>query len=114
MKTYLFILALLCLGFIHSSGEGCYQISEENLSKETCNNALNEYEKKEGYEKCCYIKCKIGGNENKYCERFTKYQFEHLNFKDVKYQCGSDDGFNIECDSNYFKLSLLSLIFLFF
>ena len=113
MKTCLFILALLCLGFIHSSGEGCSLISYENSSKETCNNALSEYEKKEGYEKCCYIRCKRGENEHKRCESFTKYQFEHINFKDAKYDCGSED-FNIECDSNYFKLSLLSLIFLFF
>ena len=114
MQTYLFILTLLCLGFIHSSGEGCYRISYENPSKETCNNALSEDEKKYGNEKCCYMKCKINGKEKESCESFTKYQFEHLNFKDLKYECGSDDGFSIECDSNYFKLSLLSLIFLFF
>lgn len=113
MKTYLFILALSCLGFIHSSGEGCDGDYLENVSKETCNNALSEYEKKGGYEKCCYMRCKIGEYEGKSCLRLTKYQFEHLNFKDMKFECGSED-FNIECDSNYFKLSLLSLIFLFF
>ena len=115
MEIYLFILALLCLGFIHSFGEGWndYNSLSIEITKEGCNNAISEDEKKEGYEKYFYIRWKRGENENKYCESYTGCRFEHLYFKDLKYYCGSED-FNIECGSNYFKLSLLSLMFLFF
>ena len=114
MKAYQILIFLLCLIFIHSIEEltegGC--TSNIPASKEKCINGLSDSEKKSG-KICCYFRSKLE-HETERCLLLNKYQFEHLadviDFIKLEEKTGD---LNIECGSTYFKLGLLSLIFLF-
>ena len=116
MKSFLFIfiLFLLNLSNVISDGEGCTTIKSDEASKDKCNKALSDTDKKY-YEKCCYVAYKTDGQdtEAKGCQLFTKYKFEHV--KDVikQNQFQVSGTYVLECKANYIKYSLLSLALLF-
>ena len=114
MKIYQVLLILLCINYIYSVTVDCRRV--ENPSKETCNAGLSEEDKERGYKYCCFVRYKeLGDNEEKTeCEPITEYQYKNID-EYVKFyklfEIKSDD-FNIECGSNFFKFSFLSLILL--
>lgn len=110
---FIFIISLLSISNIQSKEEGCGKITSD-FSKEKCNDALNEDDKK-NYEKCCFVKYKKTptSEEIKGCQLLTKYQFEHVKdvIKATQYQYSNT--YTLECKAYYIKFSLLSLALLF-
>ena len=114
MKGYQVLLALLCINYIYSVTLRCAY--NENASKETCNAGLSDDDKNDGYMYCCYLRYKIytEQKEEKRCKPVTEFQYKNIDYllKYIKiFELGSDD-INLECGSNFFKFSFLSLILL--
>jgi len=114
MKGYLVLLALLCINYVYPVTLRCDY--NENPSKETCNAGLSDDDKNEGYMYCCYIRYKRikDKTEKKTCKALTEYQYKYIDdfikFYEL-FEVETDD-FNVECGSNFFKFSFLSLILL--
>jgi hypothetical protein len=111
MKSFLFIFVLSLLSLSSVLSEDCINI--KGATKDICNKGLSEADKKY-YERCCYVKYRADGadKDTEKCLPLTKYKFEHM--LDVKKQYAFDysNTWVIECNSNYVKFSLLSLVLL--
>ena len=111
MKSFLFIFVLSLLSLSSVLSEDCKYI--KGATKDVCNKGLSENDKKY-YERCCYVKYRKDGRDTdtEQCLPLTKYKFEQM--LDVKKQYAFDysNTWVIECNSNYVKFSLLSLVLL--
>ena len=114
MKIYQLLLILLIINYIYSESVSCS--NTHNPTQERCKAALYPEDLERGYKYCCFVRYKeLGDNEEKTeCEPITEYQYKNID-EYVKFyklfEIKSDD-FNIECGSNFFKFSFLSLILL--
>ena len=114
MKSYQVLLALLCINYIYSEAPTCMDV--EKPTKEACNAALTDEDKKDGYMYCCYAKFKYSGYEKEEaeCVPFTEYRYKNIDdfIKYIKLMEFKSDDLSIDCSSNFFKFSFLSLILL--
>ena len=102
------IIIVLCLIIF------TYQLCSKSsgAKKEDCKaeNLDDTYEKKQGYEYCCYLEY----GDTKRCDALTKYQYENIKdyIKNVKLMQTGNEDTKLDCKSLYLEISLLSILLL--
>ena len=105
---YILLVALFfSLSYCDEEDEtaGCTFFTETK-GVEDCNSRLNST-----YYRCCYVEVDGGGDVLETCTSVTQKEYDDIDgkIKSLKDEFGFDD-IEIDCDSNYIILSLLSLI----
>ena len=102
------IIIVLCLIIF------TYQLCSKSsgAKKEDCKaeNLDDTYEKKQGYEYCCYVE----DGDDKSCAPLSKYQYENIKdfIKYMKLRSPVSEDAKIDCKSLYLEISILSILLL--
>ena len=112
MKTLYILLVALFFSLSYCDEEdetaGCAFYSG-STGVEDCNSRKSPDDS--SYYRCCFVEIEGNGSELKTCVALTKEKYDDIDgtIKSIKEQ-GDFDDVEIDCDSNYIILSLLSLI----
>ena len=107
MKSLEIIIVLCLIIFTYQ-----YCSKSSGAKKEDCKaeNLDDTYEKKQGYEYCCYVE----DGDNKSCVPLTKYQYENIKdyAKIMRLTGPASEDAKIDCKSLFLEISILSILLL--
>ena len=116
MKRALYFL-LIALLILHCDCQEEYCDEQDASKQKDC----EKYKLEDGDYKCCFVEFKIGPDEGKFCEAYSKEKYDKIEEDVKKAKDGIEedgvkvkyDKISIDCGAQYIIISLLSLILLF-
>ena len=110
MKTYKIIILLITILYVYSSStEKCDMFNPS--TRNTCHNLFTDEDRKKG-NYCCYHKYKY--NDEKYieCLPLSEEEKADINGYINGLETSEQKVISLDCKSSYFRIGLLSLIYL--
>ena len=105
MKNYTIILLILFISFIH-----CGSLSECERSEGRSAKECKGLEVGDGYKYCCYLEYELLSDTYKICQSLTEAEYNDINKTKTVDETIYGKVNKLDCNSNFLKISLLSLL----